>query len=140
MKRVVFVYGGKSVENEISILTSLKAYKEFKKINDQVHLVYLDHEGNFYSGNGLENLENYPLKNGFKKVNFIKDKGRYYIKFPFKKIEFDVALILGHGKNIEDGTLSSYFEVLNIPYCYDDISNVSLLMDKVKSKYVFDTL
>ena len=61
MKRVVFVYGGKSTENEISILTSLKAYKEFCKINKKVYLVYLDHNGNFYSGNALTNLENVDI-------------------------------------------------------------------------------
>ena len=140
MKRVVFVYGGKSVENEISILTCLKAYREFNKINKDVYLVYLDHQGNFYGGKGLTALENYPLKNGFKKVSFIKENERYYIKYPFRKIEFDLVLILGHGKNAEDGALSSYFETLNIPYCYDDISNVSLFLDKVKTKYVFNSL
>ena len=140
MKRIVLVYGGNSLESEISILTALKVYKELSKVNKNVSLVYLDHQGNFYSSKHLVDLENYSIKKGFKKINFFKDKNKYFFKSKFKKTFFDLVLILGHGKNIEDGTLSSYFETLNIPYCYDDLSNVSLLQDKSKTKLVFTSL
>ena len=140
MKRIVIVYGGKSSESEISVLTSLKVYKELKKTNNQVYLVYLDQEGNFYSSKNLEKVEAYSSKDKFKKVNFYKKKSSYYFASKFKRTYFDLVLILGHGKNIEDGTLSSYFETLNIPYIYDDLTNVSLFMDKVKTKLVFKAL
>jgi D-alanine-D-alanine ligase len=57
-----------------------------------------------------------------------------------KKTYFDYVYILGHGKNIEDGTLSSYFFIKKIPYLYDDLNNVSLLQDKIKSKMMFQHL
>ena len=140
MKRIVLVYGGSSTESEISILTALKTYKELMKTNKNITLVYLDHEGNFYIGKELLNLESYSLKKNFIKVTFNKKKGKSYYSYHLKKKYFDFALILGHGKNVEDGTLSSYFEVLKIPYLYDDLSNVSLLQDKVKTKMVFNSL
>ena len=140
MKRIVLVYGGSSTESEISILTALKTYKELTKVNKNVYLVYLDHCGNFYSGKGLEKLENYSNKRNFQKIKFYKSKQSYFFKGLIKRTFFDLVLILGHGKNSEDGTLSSYFETLKIPYCYDDLANVSLLQDKSKTKYVFSTL
>lgn len=140
MKRTVIVYGGNSTESEISILTALKVYKEFKKVNKNLYLVYLDHDGNFYSSKDLVKLENYSDKKNFKKVSFNKVNSKYFFKGKLKRTYFDIVLILGHGKNIEDGTLSSYFETLNIPYCYDDLSNVSLLQDKGKTKLLFSSL
>ena len=53
MKKIVIVYGGKSTESEISILTSLKVYKELSKVNKNIYLVFLDKEGNFYFGKNL---------------------------------------------------------------------------------------
>ena len=138
-KRIVIVYGGKSVESEISILTALKAYKELKKVNPDVYLVYLDKNGNFYSGKGLLNLENYVSLKDFKKVKFNKLFSLTYFRH-IKRIYFDEVLILGHGKNIEDGTLSSYFETLNIPYLYDDLTNSSLFIDKIKTKLILNSL
>ena len=134
MKRIVLVYGGSSTESEISILTALKTYKELIKVNKNVSLVYLDHDGNFYTGKELVNLESYSLKKNFKIVNFKKKNNKSYYTYHFKKVYFDLVLILGHGKNVEDGTLSSYFEILKIPYLYDDLSNVSLFQDKIKTK------
>ena len=116
MKRLVLVYGGKSTESEISILTALKFYKELIKVNKNVYLVYLDQKGNFYHSKGMDKLENYG-DNNFKKINFYKKKSNYFFSRGLKKTYFDMVVILGHGKNVEDGTLSSYFEVLNIPYC-----------------------
>lgn len=139
MKRIVLVYGGNSVESEISILTSLKIFKELKKINSNLYLVYLDKNGNFYSGKGLLSIENYYSLKGFKKIKFAKKFSNNYFKH-YKKVYFDEVLILGHGKNVEDGTLASYFQTLNIPYLYDDLSNSSLFIDKVKSKLALESL
>lgn len=138
-KRIVIVYGGKSVESEISILTALKVFKELKKVNPFVYLVYLDKKGNFYSGKGLLNLENYVSLKDFKKVKFDKKFSLCFFKH-INRTYFDEVLILGHGKNIEDGTLSSYFETLDIPYLYDDLSNSSIFIDKIKTKLILKTL
>ena len=139
MKKIVIVYGGKSPESEISILTSLKVYKELSKVNKNIYLVFLDKEGNFYFGKNLLKLENYQDKKGFRKFKFYSVNNTYYFK-GVKRYYFDEVLIIGHGKNIEDGTLSSYFEVNNIPYLYDDLSNASLFIDKVKTKLVLQSL
>ena len=140
MDKIVLVYGGNSPENEISVLTALKVYEEMKKSGNEPLLVYADVDNCFYSGKGLSEVKNYQSKTGFKKVRFLKKNGNNYVSFLSKKKRFDYAYILGHGINIEDGTLSSYFEIMNIPYLYDDIHNVALLQDKAKSKIVFEKL
>lgn len=138
MEKYVLVYGGKSPENEISVLTALKVYEEMKKNGNEPYLVYIDTENNFYSGSKLKDNKNYPSKKGFRKIKFIKRKKDNYIVVNHKKYLFNYVYILGHGIGSEDGTISSYFEMNNIPYLYDDLYNASLLQDKQKSKMVFE--
>lgn len=140
MDKIALFYGGNSPENEISILTALKVYEEMKKNGNEPLLVYIDFDNRFYSGKSLDDVKNYQNKKGFKKIKIIRKNDRNYISFINKKKSFDYAYILGHGINIEDGTLSSFFEMMNIPYLYDDLYNVSLLQDKSLSKKVFEKM
>lgn len=140
MKTICIVYGGDSPESEISVLTSLKVYKELKSNNIPCFLVYLNHKGEFFTGKALENVDNYLTNKFFSKGKFIKINRNYYFLSHLKKQRFDEVLILGHGPRIEDGTVASYFQTKNIPYLYDDLSNASLIQDKSRFKMIMDYL
>ena len=58
MKKLCLVYGGDSLERDISILTSLKIQKELDKFAYDYLMVYLDQEGNFYTGEALLDKNN----------------------------------------------------------------------------------
>ena len=140
MERICLVYGGDSSENEISILTALKVQSELEKFSYPYMMVYLDHDGTFYTGSGLLHKNNYSQKVHFKKGEFHQINGKYFFKNKFKKHYFDVVLLLCHGSNCEDGTLGGYFDTLKIPCIYPGLGVSSLLQDKSNFKRVLSSL
>ena len=66
MRKICLVYGGDSLENEISILTALKVKDELEKFSYPYEMVYMGHNGDFYTGKGLLHKNNYHNKTNFK--------------------------------------------------------------------------
>ncbi len=139
MKKIAIIYGGNSLESDVSVLTALKTAHEFDNNGWKYILVYLDHDGNFFTGKALLDKDNYEKLKDFKKGEFKHQNGSSYFKVGMKKYYFDYALILGHGKGIEDGTVGAYFDTLKIPCIYSGIYNASLLQDKALCKRVLST-
>lgn len=133
MNTIALVYGGKSLESEVSVLTALKIKEGINKEKYHYLLVYLDQNNNFYVGEGLNNLDNYLSKKGFKKARLVNKNNKHYFQTLNKKYYFDDVFILGHGKNIEDGKVHSYFEVQNINV-YGHNEEASFLM---QNKHLF---
>ena len=65
------------------------------------------------------------LKRYTSNVSLINKKGKFYLqsKGLIKKIvtELDLILPIGHGTNMEDGTLQGYLQTVGIPYCESDV-------------------
>ena len=133
MNTIALVYGGKSLESEVSVLTALKIKEGINKEKYHYLLVYLDQNNNFYVGDGLNKLDNYISKKGFKKARLVNKNNKHYFQTLNKKYYFDDVLILGHGKNIEDGKVHSYFEMQNINV-YGHNEEASFLM---QNKHLF---
>jgi len=140
MKKICLVYGGNSIENEISILTGLKIAKELEKYSYPYMLVYLDFDGNFYCGPALLKRENYKEKKKFIRGTFINNQGSYYFKYGIRKEQFDNVILLVHGKGAEDGTIGGYFETLRIPVIYPGLNESSLLQHKGFFKDVMNSI
>ena len=143
--KVALVFGGKSTEHEISIISALQSYEWFDRNKYEIFPVYLSKENEFYFGEKLSNIENYKnLKNILKesvRVQFNKEKNRYYIKSLsggiFSKSvlqEIDVAFLVVHGTNVEDGNLTGYFHTIGLPVSGPNVLSASLAMDKYISK------
>lgn len=120
MKRIAIVYGGDSIESDISILS----YKKIKTnlINEGIITldIFLDKTGSFYINH----------KNKIKNGHFEKIGESCFFKTRFCRYEFDVILPIVHGKGVEDGTLGAYFDLLKIPCMYSGVFNSSLLQNK----------
>ncbi len=119
------IYGGDSLESDISYVSEKKITKALLKDHIPFFEVELDHEGNFYYVGKHDRL---------KRGQFIKDKNAYYFKVGRKKHYFDVVLPIVHGSGVEDGTLGAYFDILKIPCIYSGILNASILQDKITFK------
>lgn len=133
---IIIVCGGKSVEEQISIITAIKVYKSLLSSNEyHPYLVYQDpNDFNFYGGQGLLNLENYADKHRFKKGRFIKNKTVNYFKMGHKKIFFDIVFPVVHGANTEDGTMASFFITQGFPTLSPSLSASSICQDKILFK------
>lgn len=114
-ENILLVFGGPSVEHEISIITALQVYKNY---HGNYHLipVYLGKDHCFYyhpSYQELSIFKNWKDKAHKKdKIQFIANQ--YYFKKSGKKIHFKAIYLVVHGKNCEDGSLYSFFKTLNL--------------------------
>lgn len=84
MIKLGVVFGGVSVEHDISILSAVRAIENLDKNKYEIIPIYIDKEGIWYTGNALKNIENYKdmkiLKKFLKKVILTKHKNYFCLK------------------------------------------------------------
>lgn len=141
--KVGLFFGGKSVEHEVSVITALQAYENLDIDKYEIVPVYVSKPGDFYVSTKFLDLKNYKdadnLVLNSTKVTFVKG-GLQTLGFWSKFIPIDVALPLFHGSFGEDGCIQGVFETYQIPYAGFNVLGSAVAMDKVISKYVFQSL
>ena len=144
---VAVVFGGKSTEHEVSVISALQAIENLDKEKYNVIPIYMDKKGDFYysKNNLLSDSKNYKdIKSLLSKcdnVYFVKIKNNTYIKSVNEKLFgsklnqlIDIAFPVVHGTNVEDGNLQGYFHTLNLPIVGPDVLSASVSMDKYVMK------
>ena len=140
---VAVVFGGKSTEHDISIISALQAIENIDKEKYNVIPIYIDKKGDFYYSKEdlLSKTSNFKDQAGLvkkcKNISFIKIKNHTYIRnndvgLMSDKIDIaiDVAFLIVHGTNVEDGNLQGYFHTLNLPVVGPDTLSAAVSMDK----------
>lgn len=134
--RVGIVFGGPSVEHDISIITASQILASINRKKYKIVPIYYSKDKKFYEVKNFDSLKNWtgdikllqeiPINRlqGQKKGNFSKIK---YV---------DCVVCAFHGKNTEGGELAGLFEVLDIPYSSNSILGASLGQDKITMKKV----
>src|SRR5690554_1063828 len=96
--------------------------------------------GCFWVGDNFDKLETFK-KEKFKhyEVTFFSKDNKIYLKgikrLPKKyRKPIDVILPIVHGKNVEDGSLAGYFNILNVPYAASDVLPSSIIQNKLFTK------
>lgn len=142
---VAVIFGGRSVEHEISIISALQCINAINKDKYNIIPLYISKQGDWYSGKELLTLENYRnLEQLLAQVHRVitnQNAGRanFYLEpktiFTRRKpISIDVAFPVIHGTYGEDGTLQGLLEIMNIPYVGCDVLTAAITMDKVVTK------
>ena len=145
MIKVGVIFGGESVEHEVSIITAVQAMNFINPQKYEVVPIYIDKKRNWYTGELLREMETYKdlenIGNYAKEVTltrkddeFILQKKRGIFKGVVNTI--DVAFPIVHGKGVEDGSLSGYLETIGIPYVGPSMLGASIGQDKVVQKQV----
>ncbi len=146
--KLALIFGGKSVEHEISVISALQAAQNLNKDKYDVIPLYISKSGEMYYGESVGDIESYKdikkLIASSRKVVLVKNGDRVeIIKYPTKLFEkpfvnyIDVAFPVVHGTNVEDGTMAGYFNYLDIPCVGSDILSSALGMDKYAMKAIF---
>lgn len=129
--KIFLLYGGKSAEHDISIISAYHILQEIYFEYYQVVPVYIDTEGNWFKGEMVKNKEELPSLADMRKINQV----------PFEILELreenSVVFPVLHGPNGEDGTVQGLFETLNVPYVGAGVLASSAGMDKIVSKVLF---
>ncbi len=147
-KNVGVIFGGRSVEHEVSVITALQIMEQIDKSRYEVIPIYINKEGRWFTGEELKKYKNFKEKN-FKSLKEIiltsvHNDNKLYSHpkklgiFSKKVIDsIDIAFPAIHGTNGEDGTLQGLLELLNIPYVGCGVLASSVGMDKIVMKSVF---
>jgi D-alanine-D-alanine ligase len=145
--RVVVVFGSRSVEHEVSVVTAMQIMANLDREKYEVIPVYIDKAGKWWSGKVLEKVENYKnleLRNkmglGQYQLSMVAGERKLLsVGSVFRKeIEFDIVLTAIHGTYGEDGTLQGLLEMVGVPYTGCGVTAAAVGMDKVIQKAVFE--
>ncbi len=145
--RVAMLFGGKSVEHEVSVISGIQAFLAMDRDKYEVTPVYLTKKNEMYVGEGIGDIDSYKdipglLKKSTRVIMVNEDDRVYLTSFPPKKfgknveIEVDVAFPVVHGTNVEDGALQGYLKTLGIPFVGCDVTASAVGMDKFIMKTV----
>ena len=145
--RVAVIFGGHSVEHEVSIISGLQALNALNKDKYEAFVLYISKDNRFYVGENLHTIASYRdmstcLSNATRVLLVPSEQGIELVRYPMKKFgnntvaAFDVAVPVVHGTNVEDGTLMGYLEMLGVPYASCDVTSSALGMDKFAMKGV----
>ncbi len=149
MKTVAVIFGSRSAEHDISIITAisaiikpLEATKQYK-----VEPVYISKTGEWFWDDRLKEIALYQtgeIQQFMKKAPKVQlqlDGGLTLVKSSqfagrkqYKKI--DVVFPATHGTYGEDGALMGLLEMANVPYVGCDVPSSAIAMDKVLSRDV----
>jgi D-alanine-D-alanine ligase len=145
--RVAMLFGGKSVEHEVSVISGIQAYMNMDTDKYDVIPVYMTKKNDMYIGDEVGKIESYKDIDGLlaksQRVIMINEDGKVrLVQYPMKKlgrntsIDIDVAFPVVHGTNVEDGALQGYLKTMGIPFVGCDVTSSAVGMDKFIMKAI----
>ncbi len=145
--KVGVLFGGKTVEHEISVISAIQAMGYLNREKYDVIPIYITKNNEFYVGENVGKIESYSdisnLLKTSQRIIMVNEGGKtQLIKYPQKMFSkgvvdyIDIPFPVVHGTNVEDGTLQGYLKMFNIPYVGCDVLSSAVGMDKYVMKTV----
>ena len=141
------LFGGNSVEHEVSVISASQAMHALNKEKYNVVPIYITKDCKFYTGEALLDIAKYKdipallneceeviLKKGANCAELVKVKAPLFGKKIVTVCDMFIPVV--HGTNVEDGTLQGFLEMLGVPYAGCDVTASALGMDKYAMKCV----
>ena len=146
--KLAVLFGGKSVEHEISIIHAMQALAAFDENNYDILPVYITKDNAFYIGENIGRLEAYKdipalLRQSQQVIPAKIGNRAVLLRHPAKAFGnnvlagLDCVFPIVHGTNAEDGTLQGLLRLLGVPFVGCDVTASALGMDKYAQKCVF---
>src|SRR5262249_43038085 len=130
MIRTVLLFGGRSAEHEVSILSARSIAAAASRNRVEVLPICVARDGRFIEPERSARV----LAGG-------ENSDRAYVDFSFetwaRAERPDVVFPIIHGTDGEDGTLQGYLEMLGLPYVGSGVAASAIGMDKAHMKHVF---
>lgn len=152
--RVGMIFGGRSVEHEVSVLTAHQAIAALPRDKYTPVPIYISKAGQWFTGDALLDLKNFTdlekLQTLAEPTTFSADAtqpGLLPRRAPERKGLFggraaaeqtveplDIAFPLLHGSHGEDGTMQGLLELADLPYTGCGVEASAIGMDKLMTK------
>ena len=145
-KTVAVIFGGRSAEHDVSIITAHVPIIQSLVASGQFNVwpIYIAKDGSWYSDQAMNDLAYFKGENfqsslaKLKKVQILFDKG-LTILWPGMRqraVNIDVVFPAMHGTFGEDGSLMGLLRMANVPFVGCDLSASAVAMDKVFTKQI----
>lgn len=149
MKTVAVIFGGRSTEHDVSVVTALasviKPLELIKKY--KVEAVYVAKDGSWFWDDKLKDIKIYQsgeiedFMRKAPKVHLLFDEGLTLVKssqFAGRKLykKIDIVFPALHGTHGEDGELMGLLEMADVAYVGCGMPASAIAMDKVLAKQV----
>ena len=140
------IFGGVSVEHEVSIITAIQAMNAIDTAKYDIVPIYITKDGVWYSGAMLKDIKIYSdmdlLKRYAHQVVLYKKDGRFILQsttglWRHEIEELDMCFPIMHGTYGEDGALQGYLETVGIPYAEADHYAATVGQDKIFMKQIW---
>lgn len=128
MKKLFLIYGGKSHEHDISILTAFNISKSIDYSQYVVYPIFIDKSGIWHA---LQHLTK-PLENQTEMISY-----ENVVLPTIVKQDNAIVFPVLHGPNGEDGTIQGLFEMLDVAYVGTGVLASACGMDKIIAKKIF---
>lgn len=146
-KKIAVIFGGRSAEHDVSIITAHIPVIETLAASGQFDIwpVYISKEGKWYCDKTLNDLAFFKQPNWEAKVAAMKPltlslNDGFEISWPGtfggKKQKMDIVFPAMHGTYGEDGSLMGLLRMAGVPFVGCDIFASAVAMDKVLTKQV----
>lgn len=143
------VFGGRSVEHDVSVVTGQQIMRAFPAGRYQVVPIYIDRDGRWFTGDPLKDLKTFQDDvrgvTGVQPITLspdVRQHGLIVNPLPtglFAKpqaLRLDFVFPAIHGSHGEDGTLQGLLELADIPYAGCGVLASAVANDKWLSKVV----
>jgi D-alanine-D-alanine ligase len=148
--RVAVVFGSRSVEHEVSIISAIQAMDAMDPRRFEPLPIYITKEGRWITGPELRRIDSYKdqsaLVNRCRSVYlrpepfgnrlFMEELGPFGTRRTRVTV-VDVVFPVVHGTYGEDGTLQGLFELAALPYVGAGVVGSAVGMDKIVMKAAF---
>lgn len=125
--KVGVIFGGESVEHEISIISANQVINALDKNKYEVYPIYISKKGDFYFGDSLNNMDTFKDLNkaclDSNQVYIKKNQNKTEIHLSKTKLlqkslvtEIDIFFPVVHGTNGEDGKLQGLLEMMHTTF------------------------
>lgn len=131
MKNIAVIFGGRSVEHDISILTGLHAANNIE--NARVYYVYIDRENKMFTGKRLADIIHYVMNTRRARRCWFADG---FLRFGLRKIKIDAVLNCCHGGVGENGELAAFFKVVGLPVTSCDYVSAANMQSKIRTREI----
>jgi D-alanine-D-alanine ligase len=130
---IALIFGGRSAEHEVSILSARSIYDAFDKSRYNIFPIAISEKGRWLNTEKSTSVLNSEMEKVPKSNSNIISED--IINFLQNKI--DLAFPVLHGPFGEDGKLQGFFDILDINYIGCNLSSSAVGMDKAIMKKLF---
>lgn len=127
------LFGGVSVEHEVSIITGLQLLKKIDLQKYEVIPIYLDKTGKWWTGSSAAELAYYRTADLFTPTGltpFVLDLNQPATP------QLDVAILCFHGTQGESGSVQGALELAGIPYQGPSVLSAAIAFDKIVTRQI----